>query len=110
MLSLLKGAMGKNPPTYVITDEIKKRANAIGITVKPSISKGKKLDAFKNGVLQASFGGKGYKDYHLYKKEDGQQVANEKRKQYKARHEKDRKVKYRDGKLTAGYLADRILW
>jgi hypothetical protein len=96
--------------SYPITPDIKNRAKAIGVTVKPSASKGKKLDAFKNGVYQASFGGKGYKDYHLYKKEDGQQVANQKRKQYKARHEKDRKVKYRDGKLTAGFLADRILW
>lgn len=95
---------------YVITDEIKRRAKAIGVEVKPSNAKGKKLDAFKNGVLQASFGAKGYKDFHLYKKEEGQQVANQKRKQYKARHEKNRKVKYRDGRLTAGYLADKILW
>lgn len=96
--------------SYPITAEIKKRAKTLGITVKPSSVKAKKLDAFKDGVKQSSFGAKGYKDYHLYKKEEGVAVANQKRKQYKQRHEKDRHVKYRNGKLTAGYLADKILW
>lgn len=95
---------------YPITAEIKKRAKAVGVEVKPSSVKGKKLDAYKDGVKQASFGAVGYKDYHLYKKEQGEQVANQKRKQYKSRHEKDRHIKYRNGKLTAGYLADKILW
>lgn len=96
--------------SYPITAEIRKRASVQGITVKPSKNKDKKLDAYKDGVFQASFGAKCYKDYHLYKKQEGEQVANQKRKQYKARHEKDRHIKYRNGKLTAGYLADKILW
>jgi hypothetical protein len=90
--------------------EIKKRAEAIGVTVKPSTRTGKKFDAFKDGVYQASFGASGYMDYHLYKIEYGEQVAEQKRKAYKARHEKNRHIKYRDGKMTAGYLADKILW
>lgn len=96
--------------SYPITKEIRDRAKALGITVKQSRNKEKKLDAYKDNVFQASFGSKPYKDYHLYKKEYGQKVANEKRKQYKARHDKNRKVKYREGKLTAGWLADKILW
>jgi hypothetical protein len=96
--------------SYPITAEIRTRAKAVGVDVKASSVKGKKLDAYKDGIKQASFGAKGYKDYHLYKKEEGQSVANQKRKQYKSRHEKDRHIKYRNGKLTAGYLADRILW
>lgn len=95
---------------YTITQEIKNRAKALGIEVKSSKNPAKKLDAYKDGVFQTSFGAAGYKDYHLYKKQEGQQVANAKRQQYKARHEKDRHVKYRDGKLTAGYLADKVLW
>jgi hypothetical protein len=97
---------------YQITAEIKARASKAGVIVKPSRNKDKKLDAFdhETGKFQASFGGKGYNDYHLWKKQEGETVANQKRKQYKARHEKDRKVKYRDGKLTAGWLADKILW
>lgn len=96
--------------SYPITKEIRERAKWIGVEVKPSRKPEKKLDAYKDGEFQNSFGAKGYKDYHLYKKEYGQKVANEKRKQYKSRHDKDRKVKYRDGKLTAGWLADKILW
>lgn len=91
-------------------DEIKKRAKAIGVTVRPSTRTGKKLDAYKDGVYQTSFGASGYMDYHLYRLEYGEKVAEEKRRQYKARHEKNRHVKYRDGKLTAGWLADQILW
>lgn len=96
--------------TYQITDEIRRRAKNLGIEVKPSKNKDKKLDAYKDGVFQASFGAKGYKDFHIYKREDGKKVANAKRKQYKARHEKDRHTKYRDGKLTASFLADKVLW
>lgn len=96
--------------SYPITAEIKKRAKALGITVQPSKNKDKKLDAYKDGEFQASFGAKGYKDYHLYKKEEGEAVAKKKRQQYKARHETNRHVKYRNGKLTSGYLADKILW
>jgi hypothetical protein len=98
-------------PKYQITPEIKARAKKLEIEVKPSSNPKKKLDAYsKDGKIIASFGGNGYMDYHLYKKEYGNEVAEQKRKQYKKRHEKDRKVKYRDGKLTAGYLADKILW
>lgn len=96
--------------SYTITNEIRERAKKLGIVVKPSKNPDKKLDAYKDGEFQASFGAKGYKDYHVYKRTEGQKVASEKRQQYKARHEKDRHIKYRDGKMTAGYLADKILW
>lgn len=95
---------------YVITKEIEDRAKKLNIELYPSKNKNKKLDAYKDGVFQASFGGFGYKDFHLYKKEFGLVYANKKRKSYKLRHEKDRHIKYRNGKLTAGYLSDKILW
>lgn len=95
---------------YEITDVIKKRAKKLNIELYPSKNKLKKLDAYKNGVFQASFGGNGYMDYHLYKKQFGQKYASEKRKNYKLRHDGDRHIKYRNGKLTAGYLSDQILW
>lgn len=97
--------------TYTITTEIRQRANALNIDIKPSRRTGKKLDAYtKDGDYITSFGASGYKDYHIYRRTEGVKVAEEKRRQYKARHEKDRKVKYRGGKRTAGFLADRILW
>lgn len=95
---------------YTITSEIKRRAEKYGIEVFPSRNPKKKLDAYKNGVFQASFGASGYMDYHLYLKEKGKKIAEEKRKLYKARHESDRQIKLKNGKLTAGWLADKILW
>lgn len=96
--------------TYKVTDDIRAKAKAVGVEVKPSTRKGKKLDAYKDGVYQASFGATGYKDYEMHKREKGLAYANEKRRQYKARHETDRHVKYRNGKLTPGWLADKVLW
>ena len=95
---------------YQVTESIKTRARILGIEVKSSKNAKKKLDAFKDGVFQASFGAQGYMDYHLYKQKEGSKVADDKKKQYKARHAKDRNIKYRNGKLTAGWLADKVLW
>lgn len=95
---------------YTITEEIRRKAAAIGVTVKPSNTKGKKLDAFKDGVKQASFGALGYGDYHVFKRDHGEEFARKKRAAYKKRHESDRHIRTRNGKLTAGYLADKILW
>ena len=87
-----------------------KKAEKIGVTIRPSENKDKKFDAFKDGVFQNSFGGAGYKDFESYKKEDGITVANKRRELYKKRHDDTRKIKFRDGKLTASYLSDKILW
>jgi uncharacterized protein with FMN-binding domain len=95
--------------SYKITQEIKAKAKAIGVTVKPSTRKGKKLDAYKDGEYQASFGATGYKDYHIHKAEKGESYANERRRLYHIRH-KDEAPKMKDGKLTASYLAKKVLW
>lgn len=94
---------------YHITTEIRRRAKALGIEVKPSKNPNKKLDAYKGGVFQASFGQAGAKDFHLWKKAKGQAYAEERRRLYHLRH-KNEGAKVRDGKLTASYLAKMILW
>ncbi len=86
-----------------------RKAKKIGVSIKPSTKQDKKFDVYKDSVFQASIGSKGYKDYEVYKKES-KDLAESRRKAYKSRHAKDISVKYRDGKLTAGYLADKILW
>lgn len=97
--------------TYQINTEIRRRAKELGIDVKPSKNQLKKLDAYVNGVFQRSFGASGYMDYHLYKRKFGDAKAEQMRRSYKARHERDRHNKYgRDGRLSAGWLADKILW
>lgn len=89
---------------YNISDYSYTQAKKLGVDIKPSSRKGKKIDVFKNGDKVASIGAIGYKDYPTYMKED-KQLANQKRKAYKARHSADRTVKG-----SAGYYADKILW
>ena len=80
-------------------------AKKLGVKIKPSKNKNKKIDVFKNGKKVASIGAKGYKDYPTYRKEKGVKFADKKRKSYEARMNKNRKVKG-----SNGYYADRILW
>lgn len=90
--------------TYQITQYSRDQAKKLGVDIKPSENKKKKIDVYKNGRKIASIGGAGYGDYPTYLKED-KQLAELKRKSYKARHEKDRHIKG-----TPGYYADKLLW
>lgn len=95
---------------YKITKYTKQQAKKLGLVVKPSKVKGKKIDVFKDGKKIGSVGGAGYADFPTYKNLESLGVvpkgtANKRRKLYKIRHEKDRKVKY-----SNGWLADQLLW
>ena len=92
---------------YKISPTSFQNAKEIGVIIKPSKKKNKKIDVFdaKSGVFKTAIGDKRYKDYPTYLKEDGKKYAEEKKRLYKMRHEKDRRVKN-----TTGYYADRILW
>ena len=76
----------------------KRNAAKIGVSVKPSTSKGKKLDVFKNGQKVASIGDITMSDFLQHR-------DKERQKNYKARHGKTR-VKVG----TPSYYADKILW
>jgi hypothetical protein len=89
---------------YQITDYSYQQAKKLGVDIKPSKNKNKKIDVFKNGNKLASIGNKNYLDYPNYLKQD-KSLAEQRRKLYKIRHEKDRKIKG-----SAGYFADKILW
>ena len=90
---------------YEITNHSKTQAKKLGVEIKPSTNKNKKLDVFRDNKKIASIGRAGYKDYGTYLKEDGLKYADERKKLYKLRHNKDRKVVG-----SAGYYADKILW
>jgi len=81
------------------------QAKKLGVEIKPSTVKGKKIDVFKGGVKIASIGAIGYSDYPTYLREKGKIYANKRRELYKNRHKSDRKVQN-----SAGFYADRILW
>jgi hypothetical protein len=91
--------------TYKITNYTKDKAKKLGVEVKVSKVKGKKLDVFKDGKKIASVGALGYSDYPTYIKEKGKDYADKRRTLYKIRHKKDKDVKG-----TKGYYADRLLW
>ena len=83
---------------YQITDHTKRQAEKLGLVVKPSTVKGKKIDVYsgvpspRHGIKNekiASIGAKGYSDYGTYLKTDGKAVADERRRLYKLRHTKD---------------------
>jgi len=95
---------------YNITEYSKKQAEKLGVEIKPSTRKDKKIDVFKNDKKIASIGakkknGEFYKDYPNYIKEKGIDYAKERRKLYKERHAKDCKKKG-----TPGFYSCNILW
>lgn len=95
---------------YRISQYTFRRARTLGVTVKPSTRKGKKIDVFKGGKKVASIGALGMKDYPTYKRlERAGRVppgtAKTRRAAYKSRHSKDRKVYG-----SPGYYADQLLW
>lgn len=90
---------------YSITAYTKKQARKIGVEVKPSKVKGKKIDVFKGDKKIASVGAIGYGDYPTFLKTKGKKYANERRRLYKLRHSKNR------SKVGSnGYYADKLLW
>lgn len=94
---------------YDIFPYTKRKAFMIGVKVKPSTRKGKKIDVFKGGKKVASVGAIGYKDYPTYMDLEKKGLvdkgtANKKRRAYKARHV------YRNIKGSPAYYADRLLW
>ena len=98
---------------YNITAYTYKQAKRLGVTVKPSTDKTKKIDVFKivgkgkNKTMKkiASVGAAGMNDYPTFIKKKGLTFAKTRRRLYKMRHERDRHVKG-----SRGYYADRLLW
>jgi hypothetical protein len=96
---------------YKITPYTYKRAKHIGVAVKPSTDKTKKIDVFKydkkNKTVKkiASVGFFGMKDYPTHMQEKGLKFAKTRRRLYRIRHKKDRKIKW-----SRGWLANTLLW
>lgn len=90
---------------YTITNYTKSKAKKLGVTVRQSKVKGKKIDVFKDGKKVASVGAIGYSDYPTYIKTKGKKYADERRRLYKKRHSKDRTKRG-----SNGWYADQLLW
>ena len=90
---------------YTITEYSRDQAKKLGVTIKPSTNKGKKIDVFKDGEKLASVGALGMSDYPTYMKTKGQAYADERRRLYRIRHGKTM-----DKVGSPSYYAARILW
>lgn len=91
---------------YNIKPYSKQRAQELGVVIKPSKKKNKKIDVFKkDGTKIASIGDSRYKDYPTYLKEKGPEYAKERQRLYFLRH-----CKMPKDKLSAARLAGAILW
>lgn len=87
--------------SYLITDYTKNAASKLGLEVKPSKRKGKKIDVYKNGQYIHSIGSLEYMDYPTYLEKEGKKKADERRRLYHLRHTKN----------TLGeILALKLLW
>ena len=86
---------------YQITDYSKRQAKALGVEIKPSTNKKKKIDIYKDGKKIASSGAYGMKDYGQYLKEN-KKLADERRRLYHIRHAKDKSLN--------SYYSSKILW
>ena len=87
---------------YNITDYSYRQAKLLGVEIKPSTDKTKKIDIFKDGKKIASSGSYGMKDYPTYIKEKGKPYADERRRLYYIRHAKDKSLN--------SYYSRKILW
>jgi len=91
---------------YSISKYSYQQAKKLGVTIKPSEVKDKKIDVFnKKGEKIASIGYLGMNDYPTWIRKMGKEFADRRRKAYKSRHEKDRHIAG-----SPGYYADKILW
>jgi hypothetical protein len=90
---------------YTITKYTRQQAAKLGVIVKPSSNKTKKLDVYKNNKKIASIGAYGMNDYPTFMKTRGIKYAKTRRRLYKIRHEKDRHLKW-----SRGWLSDKLLW
>jgi len=71
---------------YRISNYTLQKAKEIGVEVRPSKNPKKKIDVFKNGRKVGSIGQAGAKDYPTYLREEGKEVADERRRLYHLRH------------------------
>jgi hypothetical protein len=88
---------------YTIKKYSYDQAKKIRVTIKPSESKNKKIDVFKDDTFICSIGDSRYNDYPTFLEID-KDLALEKRRLYHIRHKKDNIIG------TRGWYSLKILW
>ena len=92
--------------SYKIFDAQFENAKKLGVTIKPSSNKHKKVDVFdKDNKKIASIGSIRYGDYHTFIKTKGKEFAKKRKSAYLARHAKTLSIVG-----SPSYYAAKILW
>jgi len=95
---------------YKIKTGQRDAARRLGVVIRPSNNKGKKIDVYKHGFKIASIGAQGYDDFWTYVQKEKKRTvpmgtANKRRELYKIRHAAECAAVG-----TPGYYACKILW
>lgn len=90
--------------TYKIREYHKENAKDLGVKIRPSKAKGKKIEVEKPDGTISQIGATGYNDFATYQ-EKNKMEANEKRENYRARHKCDNAIRY-----SNNHFACEILW
>ena len=88
---------------YVIKKYSYDQAKALGVTIKPSTFKNKKIDVYKDNNFICSIGDSRFYDFPSYLEID-KDLALERRRLYHIRHKKD------NVEGTKGWYSLKILW
>ncbi len=88
---------------YKIKNYSYEQAKKLGVEIKPSKTKNKKIDVYKDNALIYSIGDKRYFDYPTYLQEN-KKIAEERKRLYHIRHRKDNIPN------TKGFYSLKILW
>ena len=88
---------------YNIPDYSFQKAAELGLTIKPSTRKGKKIDVYKDDDYLVSIGSIKNFDYPTYVLEKGKAYAEKRKRLYHLRHKKDLNH-------FKGFITMYILW
>lgn len=87
---------------YQISEYSLEKAKTLGVELRPSNTKMKTIDIYKNDEFVCSIGNKRYLDFPALVDKFGMNVACDKRREYKIRH------KYSKGEVA--FFTNKIIW
>ena len=90
---------------YIVTTYTYDKAKQLGLTVKVSKNKSKKIDVYKDNVYINSIGDSMYQDYPHYIITYNKEYADKRKLLYINRHKRNVDVKY-----SKQWLALKLLW
>ena len=90
---------------YVITKYSFDKARELGLSIKVSKNKMKKIDVYKDNIFLGNIGDSRYNDYPHYCIIYNKEYADKRKLLYHNRHKKNSDVKY-----SKQWLAKNLLW